>query len=67
MKAGRLTSDAARAARRRAHGHRPGPRPFDYKFHAEDRTFSVRVTFRKSRATAEEIRDALKSALKNVS
>jgi len=67
IKAGRLTGEGARAARKQAQSSRPGPRPYEHKFQPEERTFTVRVTFRKSRASQDEIRDALREALKNVS
>jgi ParB family chromosome partitioning protein len=67
IKAGRLTGEAARTARKQVHSSRPGPRPYEHKFQPEERTFTVRVTFRKSRASHDEIRDALREAIKNLS
>jgi ParB family chromosome partitioning protein len=67
IKAGRMTGEGARNARKQAQSHRPGPRPFEHKFQPEERTFTVRVTFRKSRASHDEVRDALREAMKNLS
>lgn len=63
VKEGRFSGDEARAVRKLSKVSRPGPRPYEHKFQSHDRGFTVRVTFRKSRATGEEIRQALKDAL----
>ncbi len=39
---------------------------YEHKFQPEDRAFTVRVSFRKSRATHDEIRDALHEALNHL-
>lgn len=63
---GRLTGDQARAARKLVHDRRSGPRPFEHKFQSDDRSVTVRVTFRKSRASHDDIRAALRDALRDV-
>jgi ParB family chromosome partitioning protein len=45
---------------------KPGPKPYEHKFQPDDRTFTVRVTFRKSSASHEDIRQALRDALKHL-
>lgn len=66
VKEGRFSGDEARAARKQAKVSRPGPRPYEHKFQSLDRGFTVRVTFRKSRATGDEIRQALRDALRDI-
>lgn len=63
MKTGTVTVREARAATKRA--TRPGPRPYQHRY--QGKGFAVRVSFRKSRATQDEVRDALREALKHLS
>ena len=67
IKNGDLTVREARAHTASSRSSKPGPRPYEHKFQPDDRTFTVRVTFRKSRATHDEIRQALRETLKNLS
>lgn len=66
LRGGRLTGDQVRAARKLANDSRSGPRPYEYKFYADDHSFAVRVKFRKSRASHDDIRTALRDALRDV-
>ena len=66
MKDGNLTVREARARTESTRSTKPGPRPYEHKFQPDDRTFTVRVTFRKSRASHDEIKEALRDALKNL-
>lgn len=63
IRAGGLTGNEARAVRVKTHDRRPGPKPYEHKFQAEDRRFTVRVTFRKSQPSKDEIRQALEEAI----
>ncbi|MBI3783027.1 MAG: ParB/RepB/Spo0J family partition protein [Deltaproteobacteria bacterium] len=67
MKDGNVTVREARTQIARGRLSKPGPRPYEHKFQPDDRTFTVRVTFRKSRASHDDIRDALREALKRLS
>lgn len=68
LKTGHITVREARAKTTAAkRTSKPGPRPYEHKFQPEERVFTVRVTFRKSRASNDEIRDALRQALKDLS
>lgn len=58
-----LTRDQARAERRDARSGGPRPQPFVYQFRPEDASFSLRVQFRKSRITHEELVAALREVL----
>ena len=51
MKDGNLTVREARAKTASARSTSPARRPYEHKFQPDDRTFTVRVTFRKSRAS----------------
>jgi ParB family chromosome partitioning protein len=67
MKAGNITVREARAKTAAAkQTNKPGPKPYEHTFQPEDRTFTVRVKFRKSRATHDEIREALREAIKSL-
>lgn len=67
IKNGNITVREARARTTAAKTtSKPGPRPYEHTFQPEDRTFTVRVKFRKSRATHDEIRDALREAMKSL-
>ena len=67
IKSGNLTVREARAKTSSARSPgKPGPKPYEHKFQPDDRTFTVRVTFRKSRASHDDIKQALRDALKNL-
>lgn len=66
LKDGNLTVREARARTAASRHDKPGPKPYEHKFRSEDRGFTVRVTFRKSRATHDEVRQALREALKDI-
>jgi len=67
VKNGRVTVRQMRAKAKAERSSKPGPRPYEYRFLAKDKTFSVRITFRKSRASHDEVRGALREAMKHVS
>ena len=62
MSTGTVTVREARQATKQT--SQPGPKPYQHKY--QGKTFTVRVTFRKSRATHDELREALREALKNL-
>ena len=64
---GGLSGGQARAVRAMKREGGAGSKPYEHKFEAEDRRFTVRVTFRKSRASNDDIRDALREALNALS
>ena len=66
MKNGNVTVREARAKTAAAKTSKPGPRPYEHKFQPKDRSFTVRVTFRKSRASYDDIRQALRDTLRNL-
>jgi ParB family chromosome partitioning protein len=67
MKDGNLTVREARAKTTTTRAtHKPGPKPYEHKFQPDDRSFTVRVTFRKSRASHDDIKQALRDAIKNL-
>ena len=59
-----LTRDEARAVRRAPSGARP--KPFEFRFQAEGKEFTLHVRFRRSQVTPEEVQQALRLALKHV-
>jgi len=58
-----LTREQARAERRDARAGGPRPQPFVYQFRPEDESFSLRVQFRKSHVSREELVAALREVL----
>ncbi|MFI5398311.1 MAG: ParB/RepB/Spo0J family partition protein [Candidatus Binatia bacterium] len=65
MKSGQLTGDGARLInRQQRNASRPTPYRFTYK--PEKPTFTVLVIFRKSRASHDDVKDALREAIKHV-
>lgn len=62
MKAGPVTVREARTAAKQS--TQPGPKPYQHRY--QGKGFAVRVSFRKSRASHDEVRDALREALKNL-
>ncbi|MBI3784816.1 MAG: ParB/RepB/Spo0J family partition protein [Deltaproteobacteria bacterium] len=63
MKSGGLTVRQARAKVEETRGTKPISKSFEHSYRPDDRTFTVRVKFRKSRATTDDIRQALRAAL----
>jgi ParB family chromosome partitioning protein len=64
IKSGGVTVRQARTATKQA--RQPGPKPYQFAYRAESRAFTVRVTFRKSRATTADVKEALREALKTL-
>src|SRR5262249_14229988 len=56
--------DARKAA---SHSITPGLKPYRFTYQPKRRTDTVRVTFRKPRAAHDDIKDALREALKSLS
>jgi len=63
---GGLTRDEARQARKEETAAAPRPQPFVFNFQAEDGTFSVRLQFRKSHVSDEELAAALRMVLRRI-
>jgi ParB family transcriptional regulator, chromosome partitioning protein len=63
---GGLTRDEARQARKDETESAPRPQPFVYEYLPDDASFRIRLNFRKSHVTREEIVEALRSALRNL-
>lgn len=64
IKTGIVTVRQARNASKQS--TRPGPKPYRFTYKPKRPTFSVYVTFRKSRASHDDIKDALREALKSL-
>jgi ParB family chromosome partitioning protein len=64
IKTGTVTVRQARTASKQS--TRPGPKPYQFTYKPKKPTFSVHVTFRKSRASHDDIKDALRQALKSL-
>ncbi len=60
---GRLTRDEARRVRQQEQGSAPRPEAYTFTHRAEDDSFVLRVQFRKSHVTADEVVSALHEAL----
>jgi ParB family chromosome partitioning protein len=60
---GRLTRDQARRVRQQEQGSTPRPDPYVFTYRAEDDSFSLRLQFRKSHVSADEVMAALHDAL----
>ncbi|MGB5102279.1 MAG: ParB/RepB/Spo0J family partition protein [Steroidobacteraceae bacterium] len=65
MRDGNVTVREARKTSKSS-SSKSGPKPYKHKFQPDDRTFTVLVTFRKSRPSEDEIRQALRDALKHL-
>jgi ParB family chromosome partitioning protein len=63
---GGLTRDEARQARRDETASAPRPQPFVFHFQAEDESFTVRLQFRKSHVSSEELAAALRVVLRRL-
>jgi ParB family transcriptional regulator, chromosome partitioning protein len=63
---GGLTRDEARQARKEETASAPRPQPFIFNFQAEDGAFTVRLQFRKSHVSDEELAAALRMVLRRL-
>jgi ParB family chromosome partitioning protein len=63
---GGLTRDEARKARQQQTESAPRPQPFLFDYRAEDESFHVRVQFRKSQVSREELASVLRSILREI-
>jgi len=63
---GGLTRDEARRARKDDTESAPRPHPFVFNYQAEDGSFTVRLQFRKSHVSHEELAAALRSVLRQL-
>ncbi|MGC2420062.1 MAG: ParB/RepB/Spo0J family partition protein [Candidatus Acidiferrales bacterium] len=61
-----LTRDEARQARKDDTEAAPRPQPFVFDFHADDGAFHLRIQFRKSQVTLEDLSEALRAALRQI-
>jgi ParB family chromosome partitioning protein len=63
---GGLTRDEARKARKQESGPDSRPQPFLFDYRAQDDAFHVRVQFRKSHVSREELSAALRTILREI-
>jgi len=63
---GGLTRDEARRARQQQTESAPRPQPFLFDYRADDESFHLRVQFRKSQVSREELAAVLRSILREV-
>src|SRR5271154_6946832 len=63
---GGLTRDEARRTRQEETGSAPRPQPFLFDYRAEDDSFHVRVQFRKSQVSREELASVLRKILREI-
>jgi ParB family chromosome partitioning protein len=63
---GGLTRDEARRARKEETHSAPRPQPFTFDYKAADESFHVRIQFRKSRVSEQELAAALREALRQI-
>jgi len=61
-----LTRDEARRARKDETEAAPRPQPFLFDYHAEDGAFHLRIQFRKSQVSDEELADVLRAVLRQI-
>jgi ParB family transcriptional regulator, chromosome partitioning protein len=61
-----LTRDEARRARKDETESAPRPQPFLFDYHAEDGAFHLRIQFRKSQVSDEELADVLRAVLRQL-
>ena len=64
--AGGLTRDEARRARKEETESAPRPQPFTFEYDAEDGSFQIRLQFRKSHVSEEELAAALRAVLRRL-
>ena len=63
---GNLTRDEARKARKEEMESAPRPQPFVFDFEADDGAFRIRLQFRKSHVSREELAAALRTVLRRL-
>ncbi|MFY9691416.1 MAG: ParB/RepB/Spo0J family partition protein [Candidatus Acidiferrales bacterium] len=63
---GNLTRDEARKARKEEMESAPRPQPFVFDFESEDGGFRIRMQFRKSHVSSEELAAALRTVLRRL-
>jgi ParB family chromosome partitioning protein len=63
---GGLTRDEARRARKEETASAPRPHPFMFDFQPEDGSFHLRIQFRKSQVSPEELAAALRAILRRI-
>ncbi len=63
---GGLTRDEARRARKDDSDNAPRPQPFTFDYESGDGSFRVRVQFRKSQVTHEEVAAVLRAVLREI-
>jgi ParB family chromosome partitioning protein len=63
---GGLTRDEARRARQEETESAPRPQPFLFDYRSEDDSFHVRVQFRKSQVSREELASVLRQILREI-
>jgi ParB family transcriptional regulator, chromosome partitioning protein len=63
---GSLTRDEARRARKEEISSDPRPRPYVFDYHDSDGSFHMRVQFRKSHISSEELAAVLRSVLREI-
>ena len=61
-----LTRDEARRARKDETESAPRPQPFVFDYHADDGAFHLRIQFRKSQVTLEDLSEALRDTLRQI-
>ena len=63
---GNLTRDEARKARKEEMESAPRPQPFVFDYESDDGTFHLRLQFRKSHVSSEELAAALRAVLRRL-
>ncbi len=63
---GGLTRDEARRARKEENAAEPRPRPFLFDFRPEDDSYHLRIQFRKSQVSREEIAAILRAVVRQI-
>ena len=63
---GGLTRDEARRARQEENVSAPRPQPFLFDFQPEDNSFRMRILFRKSQVSREELATTLRAILREI-
>ncbi len=63
---GNLTRDEARKARKEEMESAPRPQPFVFDFESDDGAFRIRLQFRKSHVSSEELAAALRTVLRRL-
>ena len=63
---GGLTRDQARRARKEETESAPRPQPFVFDYEPEDESFHLRLQFRKSHVSSEELAAALRAILRRL-